>query len=38
MPRSTFSPVQLMEEAFRKYADRPAYSFMGKVGILPMKL
>jgi long-chain acyl-CoA synthetase len=24
------SLVQLMEESFRKYADRPAYSFMGK--------
>jgi long-chain acyl-CoA synthetase len=24
------SLVQLMEDSFRQYADRPAYSFMGK--------
>ena len=24
------SMVEMMEESFRKYADRPAYSFMGK--------
>jgi long-chain acyl-CoA synthetase len=29
-PGQYASLVQLMEEAFQKYADRPAYSFMGK--------
>ena len=29
-PSQYASLVQLMEEAFQKYADRPAYSFMGK--------
>ncbi|MEO7548390.1 MAG: AMP-binding protein, partial [Ramlibacter sp.] len=29
-PSQYASLVQLMDEAFQKYADRPAYSFMGK--------
>ena len=30
-PSQYSSLVQLMEEAFLKYADRPAYSFMGGI-------
>ena len=37
-PSQYASLVQLMEEAFQKYAERPAYSFMGKMPTLPMKL